>query len=517
METSVKKTKIIALVYLSTAVLLTFMGFVKESLVDEFNIYWMMTGGAYILGALLFLGKVGVELALYVSRIVVGSLFVVSGLIKANDTLGFSYKLEEYFEPSALGYMANFWTYFYDYSLLLSILVSGAEVILGLMLIFGVQSRWVVVKMLGLTVFFAWLTYYTASCNDAQSLALKAGEDFAQTCVNDCGCFGDALRGSIGRSLTPWESFYKDLALMFYVVLMVLFSKNLKRNEIKEDLIIIPLSILVIALFGGGLFGWMFPTYFTIISAVVYLVLKKILKPEFKSDLIQIFASVALTYAFAIYTLNYLPVKDYRPYAEGKNIVEQMKTAEELGLEPPVYAIRYTFKNKNTNQDTTILSSDYLKIYADEHFKNTYEAVSYDGATIKIADGYEPPVMEEELEFEDLEIFDKVKYSEKPLLLVVAYDLSKTNKSAIEELNELKTFADQSGFLMYGVTNTSHLIESFKSENKVTYEITSADEKILKAVIRSNPGLLLFQNGNILGKWSAKSLPNQNELVSKLK
>ena len=33
-----------------------------------------------------------------ISRIFVGVLFIVSGLIKANDTLGFSYKLVEYFE-----------------------------------------------------------------------------------------------------------------------------------------------------------------------------------------------------------------------------------------------------------------------------------------------------------------------------------------------------------------------------------------------------------------------------------
>jgi uncharacterized membrane protein YphA (DoxX/SURF4 family) len=37
-----------------------------------------------------------------IARILVGTLFVVSGLIKANDALGFMYKLEEYFEPGAL-------------------------------------------------------------------------------------------------------------------------------------------------------------------------------------------------------------------------------------------------------------------------------------------------------------------------------------------------------------------------------------------------------------------------------
>ena len=38
----------------------------------------------------------------WLSRMLVGSLFVVSGLIKSNDAMGFMYKLEEYFEPGAM-------------------------------------------------------------------------------------------------------------------------------------------------------------------------------------------------------------------------------------------------------------------------------------------------------------------------------------------------------------------------------------------------------------------------------
>ncbi len=37
-------------------------------------------------------------------RILVGSLFIVSGLIKVNDVIGFGYKLEEYFAETALNF-----------------------------------------------------------------------------------------------------------------------------------------------------------------------------------------------------------------------------------------------------------------------------------------------------------------------------------------------------------------------------------------------------------------------------
>ena len=36
------------------------------------------------------------------SRIFVGVLFIISGFIKLNDPLGFSYKLQEYFSPDVL-------------------------------------------------------------------------------------------------------------------------------------------------------------------------------------------------------------------------------------------------------------------------------------------------------------------------------------------------------------------------------------------------------------------------------
>jgi len=41
------------------------------------------------------------KVLIWISRLGVGGLFIFSGLIKANDPLGFSYKLQEYFEEFA--------------------------------------------------------------------------------------------------------------------------------------------------------------------------------------------------------------------------------------------------------------------------------------------------------------------------------------------------------------------------------------------------------------------------------
>ena len=51
----------------------------------------------------LFLLK-GMHMFSFVARAFVGGLFIVSGLVKANDPWGFAFKLEEYFSPMGLTY-----------------------------------------------------------------------------------------------------------------------------------------------------------------------------------------------------------------------------------------------------------------------------------------------------------------------------------------------------------------------------------------------------------------------------
>ena len=82
------------------------------------------------------------------SRILVGLLFIFSGLIKANDPLGFSYKLEEYFEVFHL-------TVFNDYAAILAIFLCGLEIILGAALLLGIYAKKVAWGLLGLIIFFS--------------------------------------------------------------------------------------------------------------------------------------------------------------------------------------------------------------------------------------------------------------------------------------------------------------------------------------------------------------------------
>jgi len=127
------------------------------------------------------------------ARIVVGLLFIFSGLIKLNDPVGFSFKLQDYFAPEVLNL-----EFLVPYSLGLAIIIVIVEVILGVTLLLGYMRRLTLWLLLLMIVFFTFLTFYSAYFNK----------------VTDCGCFGDAI------PLTPWESFWKDVILLVLIIIL---------------------------------------------------------------------------------------------------------------------------------------------------------------------------------------------------------------------------------------------------------------------------------------------------------
>lgn len=146
--------------------------------------------------------KTSSNLALTIAKIFVGALFIFSGLIKLNDPLGFSYKLEEYFEVFHLTFLSSFAVFF-------SITLCALEVILGLFLLTGYYAKKVMLGLLLLIIFFTFLTFYSAYFD----------------VVKSCGCFGDAI------PLTPWQSFFKDLILLLLIVFLFINREKLENTS----------------------------------------------------------------------------------------------------------------------------------------------------------------------------------------------------------------------------------------------------------------------------------------------
>jgi len=177
------------------------------------------------------------KILLQVSRIIVGVLFIFSGLIKANDPAGLSYKMQEFFEVWGLHG-------FNDYTLTFSILMIAFEIIAGVAVLVGWEFSLFSWLLLLLIIFFTFLTGY----------ALLSGN------IRECGCFGDCIK------LTAGESFVKDLVLL--ALILVLFAKRKTIKPLFANRISM-LFLLASTIFAFGLQFYVL-TYLPVVDCLPY-------------------------------------------------------------------------------------------------------------------------------------------------------------------------------------------------------------------------------------------------------
>src|SRR5436190_20118658 len=149
------------------------------------------------------------KIATRIIQFIVGLLFIVSGLVKANDPLGLAYKMEEFFELwiaglksghfFAIAPLISFLNFFDHHTLFLSVTMIILEIIAGVALLLSWMKRFVLYLLLVLIVFFTFLTGY----------AYLSGK------FTNCGCFGDCL------PITPLTSFAKVVVLLLLILLLV--------------------------------------------------------------------------------------------------------------------------------------------------------------------------------------------------------------------------------------------------------------------------------------------------------
>ena len=348
----------------------------------------------------------------HLSRILVGVLFIISGLIKLNDPVGFSFKLEEYFSQGVLDL-----PFFIPYALAISIAVVIFEVLLGVILLLGFRVKFTVWSLLVMIIGFTFLTFYSAYFNK----------------VTDCGCFGDALK------LTPWESFTKDIVLL----------------------------VLIVILFLGN----------------------KFIKPLFGSNAIRAITLVSVVFCvvYCYFVLNHLPVVDFRPYKIGANIEDGMTIPE--NAPKPIYD--YAWRFKVGGEDKIIVTQgDYPSV--DGEF--------IDVETTEVQEGYEPPVHDFTIEQNGEDVAPSL-LKEQKLVMVIAYDLAKTNGDMYSEVKRVTDAALKKGYKVVGMSaSNEQQTAKLKEDHKLSFDFYFTDETTLKTIVRSNPGVLVLENGTIKQK-----------------
>jgi len=581
------------------------------------------TGGVYlILGYLFFISGLvligifsGWMMFSYFSRILVGGLFIVSGLIKANDPKGFSYKLEEYFEDGALAYRVKEllgWETFsleflIEYALLLSILICVFEIVLGVLAIIGGKIKSTTWLMLLMMVFFTLLTWHTKNCDpnvtfrdvdvyalDSDIAQLKINEatinddveiikQDAKTvrvsevkkpqCVDDCGCFGDAMKGSIGRSLTPQESFWKDIVLLYLVLIIFISRRYIKPNSTKENIIMLSSAFLFIAFF-SWIFSWWFPLIFGLFALTLSLWIKRAGGKYLGNDWGAILIVTFMSFGMVWYVLAYRPIKDYRPYHVGSNLIERMND----GIDGE-YENVFIYHNNKTGEDKTFSQDEFnaSKIWEDKvtwEWKETVTKTIIASKLPSITDQFNPKLeisemtaternmsfvseFMEENKVEYIDIIDKNSGNRYPqlledfwledwdtsqyvigdtiqkmneqiseisilnyilksetIILVISRDIKAGDFSRIYRLKEISDHANEQGIPMIMIsTADKEDIIAFREKYELDIPTFINDETELKAITRSNPTLMVLSNGVVKAKFAYRSTPSLKWLI----
>jgi len=413
-----------------------------------------------------------------ISRALVGFLFIFSGLIKANDPLGFSYKLSEYFEKfkeelSALGWLFDF---MHEWALPLAMFIVVLEIVLGVAVLTGYMKKLTNLLLLLLILFFTALTFVSAQFE----------------WVRSCGCFGDAI------PLTPWQSFIKDLVLLTLILIIMAGQKHIEEAEIDTPLYALFALCLAFLVWLSSKLNWYVPAIYPSVLTLVYIALNKLSKE--KSALIATVLGLLSSCWFTYHAYAHLPFKDFRAYAIGKNIPEQM-----VGV-PSVLKYTYNLKDKASGEMIHVESFP-------ENYEAKYEYVNFDTTVINAG-------IPAKIHDFVLMNADKSDYTgdvlENPDLnfLLVSYDLDKTN---LDIQPAIKAFSEQcakNNIIYKGATaSTKEQVAQLESKYGQSFEYYFCDAVTLKTIIRSNPGLVAFKNGTVVGQWHYNDFPSFEEAL----
>jgi uncharacterized membrane protein YphA (DoxX/SURF4 family) len=383
----------------------------------------------------------------HAARILVGCLFIFSGFIKANDPLGFSYKLEEYFQ--VFGADTGWKTFFEGFehmALPLAVIICASEIILGVMLLLGYRRNLTLWLLFAQIAFFTFLTFYSACYNK----------------VTHCGCFGDFL------PLKPWESFWKDVALMILITLLFAGRENIRP--------VFP-PMAVSALF---------------MLAFVFAV------------------------AFPIYALRNLPPMDFRAYAPGLSIKENMKFGE--NYQPAKYESVLVYENIKTGELKEMKNDEYM---ASKIWEDTLNWKWHATDNKLINEAQNAPRITDFTASDERgdNITDSLLNDKEYSFWLVMHELKKTyqDEELMAMINDFYKLASQDGYNFIAMSASSASeIDEFKHRHNALYDFATVDNTVLKTMIRSNPGLMLIKDGKVIANWHYNNFPVYSDVKSRL-
>lgn len=451
-----------------------------------------------------------------------GVLFIFSGWVKAIDPMGTAFKMEQYFAEfestfadTWLSFIAPLFPFLSEYSIGFSVFMIVFEIVLGIMLLLGIKSKFTSWAFLILVAFFTiltgftYLTGYVPSGVNFFDFGEWSAYKKSNMKVTDCGCFGDFIK------LEPKISFFKDIAL------------------------------LIPALY----FVWRYKDMHSLISE------------KWHQLVIWGSTGVILIYCMSNFVWD-LPHTDFRPFKKGANVAQIKETEAEAMAN--VKVTDFVILNLETKEEITLPYNDYMS-----NFSN------YPKDKFKVIDQIttEPEIPETKIS--DFEITDfngddvSYKYleNEKYHFMLVSYKAKYTTSSSMQEIvdtvmvsdslfnsegeldsvvnkvtqvkstREVKDYHWKSDLLIdlealapfvKSALDDGHEVSyviggidadaalDLKAETGLPIDIYTADDILLKTIVRSNPGIVLWKDGIILDKWHKNKLPGYTEVKTSM-
>lgn len=215
--------------------------------------------------------------------------------------------------------------------------------------------------------------------------------------------------------------------------------------------------------------------------------------------LIFVYAVASIAF-FMQYNMRHLPTWDFRPYAIGVNIIDGMTIPEDAPTDE--YETLFVLEKEGEQRLFTY----------DNYPDSTWTLVRRESRLV--SRGYVPPITDfylTSLDGEDVtwEVLEQPGYT----FLLVARDLKRANEGMLDVINDLHDYAKVGGHSFYMLTSSNgDVINEWNEHTGAAYSYLSADETLLKTMVRSNLGLIVLRDATIIGKWSASDLPYDRQL-----
>lgn len=386
----------------------------------------------------------GGTIVLNVLRVLMGLLFIFSGVVKANDPSGLANKMFEFFEVFAqdmskagIGWGHDLMFSLAKHSLGFSVVLIALEIILGVALLLGFMWRFFAWPMFLINLFFTFLTAYIYYWDVIRHSAK----------VRECGCFGDCIK------ISNSETFWKDVILLVVSIILLIWARRIRPLLPKYP----NTAVFIIGVFFAGGIQW--------------------------------------------WALEHLPFYDCMPYSVGKSICEGMKVPQECVQDS--VEMMFVYKHEGKTQE---LSVDQLGAIDETwEFVDRTEKIVRKGnglcdPPIKdfvISDNTGTNYTEAMLTDPGYKFLVFLK---NPATARMDHADRLRALSAQAQAKGIPLYILSSGSKE---ANDAWL----KKMQLPSYELYAFDQTASKTAMRTDPGLMLLQGCVIKGKWSFRDYP----------